>query len=249
VQLLEAGVILVAGLAAGAINAVVGSGTLITFPTLLALGYPPVIANVSNTVGLAPGSFAGAWGYRRELTGQRARMVALGIAGTLGGLVGGLLLLNLPESAFRAIVPALIGIACVRVVIQPWLTRWLGVRPNKPAHGGPLLQAGIFGSGIYGGYFGAGQGILMIAILALGTGDPLQRVNALKNFLAGCVNGIAAILFIFVADVDWAVAGLIGVGSIGGGFLGAAVGRHIPAPVLRGIIVVIGTVAIVGLLR
>ena len=214
---LDAVAILLAGLAAGGINAVVGSGTLITFPTLLALGYPPVIANVSNTVGLAPGSFAGAWGYRRELTGQRKRLLALGALAMIGGALGAVLLLTLPESAFRTIVPALIGIACVLVVVQPWLTRRLGTREGRPAHGGVLLSAGVLGTGVYGGYFGAAQGVLLIAVLALGTGEPLQRVNAVKNVLAGVVNGVAAVVFIAVTEVDWAVAGLIGVGSVAGG--------------------------------
>lgn len=246
--LLEATAILLAGLAAGAINAVVGSGTLITFPTLLALGYPPVLANVSNTIGLAPGSFAGAWGYRRELVGQRRRLMVLGVASALGGAAGAVLLLTLPESAFRAIVPALIAVACVLVLVQPWLTRRLGVRAEGPAHGGPLLASGILGSGVYGGYFGAGQGVLMIAVLALGTGESLQRVNAAKNLLAGFVNGVAAVVFIVLADIDWAVAGLIAAGSVAGGFLGASLGRRIPAPVLRGLVVVIGVVAVVTLL-
>ncbi len=245
---LDAAAILLAGLAAGTINAVVGSGTLITFPTLLALGYPPVVANVSNTVGLAPGSFASAWGYRRELVGQGRRLVVLGTMSVLGGLTGAILLLTLPATAFRAIVPALIGIACVLVVVQPWLTARLGVRPGRPAHGGPLLSTGIFGSGIYGGYFGAGQGVLMIAVLALGTGDDLQRVNAAKNVLAGVVNGIAAAVFVVDADVDWAVAALVGAGSITGGLLGASLGRRIPAPALRGLVVLIGVVALVALL-
>ena len=247
--LLDATAILLAGLAAGAINAVVGSGTLITFPTLLALGYPPVLANVSNTIGLAPGSFAGAWGYRRELTGQRHRLVVLAAMASIGGIAGAILLLTLPETAFRTIVPVLIALACVLVLVQPWLTRRLGVRSDRPTHGGPLLAGGILASGIYGGYFGAAQGVLMIAVLALGTGEPLQRVNAAKNLLAGFVNGVAAIVFILVAEVDWAVAGLIAAGSIAGGFLGASLGRRIPAPALRGLVVVIGVVAVITLLR
>src|SRR6187551_185358 len=137
-ELWEVAALLAAGIAAGAINAVVGSGTLITFPTLLALGYPPVLANVSNTIGLAPGSFAGAWGYRRELAGQRRRLTVLGITASLGAVTGAVLLLTIPESAFRAIVPALIGLACVLVLIQPWLNKQLGDRGDRPAHGGPL---------------------------------------------------------------------------------------------------------------
>ena len=245
---LDALLILLAGVSAGAINAVVGSGTLITFPTLLALGYPPVVANVSNTVGLVPGSFAGAWGYRRELAGQCRRLVVLGATALLGGATGAILLLTIPESAFRAIVPALIAIACVLVLVQPWLTRRLGDRPPRPAHGGPLLVVGIFASGIYGGYFGAAQGVLLIAVITLGTGETLQRANAAKNLLSGLVNGIAAVVFVIVADVDWAVAGLIGAGSIVGGLIGAKIGRRIPSPALRGLVVVIGLVAVVTLL-
>jgi len=248
VGLLDATAILLAGLAAGAINAVVGSGTLITFPTLLALGYPPVLANVSNTIGLAPGSFAGAWGYRRELAGQRGRLLVLGGVAVLGGITGAILLLTIPASAFRAIVPALIGLSCVLVLIQPWLTGRLGVRANRPAHGGPLLAAGILVSGIYGGYFGAAQGVLLIAVITLGTGETMQRANAAKNLLAGLVNGVAAVVFVLVADVDWAVAGLIGIGSVAGGFLGARLGRRIPSTVLRGLVVLIGLVAMVALL-
>lgn len=247
-ELLDALAILAAGVAAGAINTVVGSGTLVTFPTLLALGYPPVVANVSNTVGLFPGSFAGAWGYRRELRGQARRLVVLGIASVLGGLTGAILLLTLPDEAFRSIVPVLIGLACVLVLVQPWLTKRLGQRPDRPAHGGPLLVLGIFASGIYGGYFGAAQGVLLIAILVLGTGEALQRANGAKNVLAGLVNLVAAVVFVIVADVDWAVAGLIAVGAVAGALVGAALGRRIPAMALRVLIVLIGLTAIVSLL-
>jgi uncharacterized membrane protein YfcA len=247
VEALDAAAILLAGVGAGTINVVVGSGTLITFPTLLALGYPPVLANVSNNVGLVPGSVAGSWGYRRELVGQRRRLLVLGTMSAVGGATGAILLLTIPESAFRAIVPVLITIACVLVLLQPWLTRRLSARIDRPPHGGPLLASAIFGSGVYGGYFGAAQGVLLIAILALGTGEPLQRTNAAKNVLAGLVNGVAAIVFILFADVDWAVAGLIAVGSLVGGTLGASVGRRIPSPVLRGLVVVIGLVAVVTL--
>jgi uncharacterized membrane protein YfcA len=135
------------------------------------------------------------------------------------------------------------------VLIQPWLTKRLGVRANQPAHGGPLLALGILATGIYGGYFGAAQGVLMIAVIALGTGESMQRSNAAKNVLAGVVNGVAAIVFILVAEVDWAVAGLIGIGSIIGGFLGGSLGRRIPSPVLRGLVVAIGILAVVTLVR
>jgi len=248
VGLLDGVLIFVAGLAAGTMNSVVGSGTLVTFPTLLALGYPPVVANVSNTVGLVPGSFAGAWGYRRELTGQRGRLVRFGAASSVGGLTGGVLLLVLPEDAFSAVVPALIALAVLLVLLQPWISGRLAGMQERHAHGGPWLLLGVFLTGVYGGYFGAAQGVILIAVMALALTDPLQRLNAIKNVLAGLVNLVAAVLFLLVADVDLAVAGLIAVASVIGGLLGAKVGRRLPAPVLRGLIVVIGTAAVIALL-
>lgn len=238
-----------AGVAAGTINAIVGSGTLITFPVLLAVGYAPVVANVSNTVGLVPGSASGAFGYRRELRGQGGRLLRLGTASLLGGVTGGLLLLVLPASAFKAIVPALIALACVLVVIQPTVTRRLPRRPQQaPAHGGPLLLAGVYGAGIYGGYFGAGQGVLLIALLGLGLREDLQRINGAKNALAALVNLVAALLFIAVADVAWLPALLIAAGSILGGQIGAKLGRRLPPGALRGVIVVVGAIAIAKLM-
>ncbi len=257
-SLLEALAIVAAGITAGIINTVVGSGTLVTFPALLAVGYPPVLANVTNTVGLTPGSVAGALGYRRELAGQRRRLVILGAVSMVGGLVGGLLLLVLPEAAFRAIVPILIGLACVLVVLQPRLSRRVAARrearqartPSRRAHrdGGPLLHVGVLGSGMYGGYFGAAQGVLLIALLGVFLDEDLQRINAAKNVFAGLVNATAALLFIVVADVAWAAAGLIAIGATVGGLLGARIGRRLPPAVLRVVIVVIGVVAIVRIL-
>jgi uncharacterized membrane protein YfcA len=243
--------VLLAGTAAGAVNAIVGSGTLITFPVLLAVGYPPVLANVSNTVGLTPGSISGAIGYRAELAGQRARLVSLGVASVLGGLTGAVLLLTLPPGAFRAIVPVLIGISLVLVVIAPRLSSRLAAPPDAqapPARGGAALHAGVYGAGIYGGYFGAAQGVLLIGLLGLFLHEDLQRINAAKNVLAALVNGMAALVFVLVADVAWAAAGLIAVGSVVGGQLGASVGRRVPSPVLRALIVVVGVIAIVKVL-
>jgi uncharacterized protein len=246
---LEQVAVFAAGMAAGAINAVVGSGTLVTFPVLLAVGYPPVVANVSNTVGLAPGSASAAYGYRRELAGQRARLVRLGMASVSGGITGAVLLLVLPAGAFKAIVPALIALACVLVIIQPALTRRLRrLSGPPPIHGGPWLAAGVYGAGIYGGYFGAAQGVLLIAILGLGLHEGLQRINAAKNVLAGLVNLVAALVFIASAEVAWRPAMLIALGSVLGGQIGATVGRRLPAVALRGFIVVVGVAAMVKLL-
>lgn len=238
-----------AGVAAGAINAVVGSGTLVTFPVLLALGYPPVVANVSNTVGLVPGSLSGAYGYRRELAGQRDRLIRLGAASLLGSVTGALLLLVLPAAAFKAIVPALIALACVLVVVQPRLTERLRAgRGARPAHGGTLLPVGVYAAGVYGGYFGAAQGVLLIALLGIFLDEDLQRINAAKNVLAGIVNGVAAALFVFIADVAWLPALLLGVGTMVGGQVGARMGRSLPAAALRWVVVAIGLIAIAKLL-
>jgi uncharacterized membrane protein YfcA len=244
---LEALFVFVAGVGAGTINTIVGSGTLITFPTLLAVGYPPVLANVSNTVGLVPGSASGALGYRRELAGQLPRLARLGVASTLGGVTGALLLLKLPESAFKAIVPALIGLGCVLVVAQPWISRRLRPPDSAPAHGSMLVWGLVYLAGVYGGYFGAAQGVLLIAILGLGLAESLQRINAAKNVLAGLVNGVAAVVFILVSDVAWKAAAIIAAGSIVGGVIGASVGRRLPPPVLRGVVAVVGVIAIAKL--
>jgi uncharacterized membrane protein YfcA len=241
-----------AGIVAGTINTVVGSGTLFTFPVLLAFGYAPVTANVSNTVGLVPGSVAGAIGYREELKGQQRRAIPLATASVLGGIVGALLLLSLPASAFKAIVPAFIAIALVMIVLQPRLSRALAARRGRPRNSdrpGPIGTAATFGSGVYGGYFGAAQGILLLAILGLSLeGEDLQRINALKVVLAGLVNLVAGVVFIFSAHVAWLAAVLIAVGSTIGGVLGARYGRRLPPAALRALIVVVGITAIVRLL-
>lgn len=240
-----------AGIAAGTINTVVGSGTLITFPVLLGVGLAPVSANISNTLGLAPGSFVGAYGYRRELAGQRDRAIALGAASATGGVIGAVLLLTLPAGAFKAIVPVLILLALVLVVLGPRLSGWLDRTPHS-ASGKvtPLLWLVTLGTGIYGGYFGAAQGVLLMGLFGLLLAETLQRQNALKNVLAGLVNAVAAVVFVIAAtaQVNWAAAGLIAGGSTLGGLIGARVGRRLPPNILRGVIVVVGIVAIVKLL-
>ena len=251
-SLLEAVAILLAGVAAGTINTVVGSGTLITFPTLLAFGIPPVTANVSNTIGLVPGSISGAIGYRRELVGQRSRVLRLSVASLVGGLTGGVLLLVLPADAFEAIVPVLILLGCVLVVLQPRISAWVAARHDAaggiPHHGAWWVWPGVLLTGVYGGYFGAAQGVLLMAVLGIGVDESLQRLNAVKNVLAAIVNGVAGLLFIAVADVDWRVVALIAVGSVVGAQVGATVGRRLPGGVLRVFIVVVGVVALVSFL-
>jgi uncharacterized membrane protein YfcA len=245
----EIAAIAAAGMAAGAINTLVGSGTLITFPVLLAFGYSPVTANVSNTIGLVPGSAAGAFGYRRELEGERTRTLRFAVASVLGGITGAVLLLVLPEKAFEAIVPVFIAIALVAVVLQPRLDRLVAERrPPPDAHGTGLPRVLVYVAGVYGGYFGAAQGILLLGILGLALPDDLQRVNALKNVLAGVVNGVAALVFIAVADVAWGPAALIAAGSVVGAQLAARYGRRLSPQALRAVIVVVGIAAIVQLL-
>jgi hypothetical protein len=274
-----------AGIAAGTINVIVGSGTLITFPTLLAFNFPPVLANVSNNIGIIPGSVSGAYGYRAELAGQRDRILKLGSASLCGGLVGAILLLVLPADAFQAIVPVLICIALVMVVAQPKLATWVAARkagafktvgqaavgsgpvPGAPAGtatatavaldtakaastdaGGPLLWFLVFCTGVYGGYFGAAQGVLLIGLLGVALNDTLQRVNAVKNILAAMVNGIAAIVFIIVSHIAWGPAALIALGSVIGGQIGARVGRKLPPTAMRALIVCVGVAALIKLL-
>jgi uncharacterized membrane protein YfcA len=282
-----------AGVAAGTINAVVGSGTLITFPVLLSLGVPPVTANVSNTIGLVPGSFSGAWGYRRELTGQRDRLLRLGVASFLGGVTGAVLLLVLPANVFKAVVPVLIVAALILVVTQPRLARrFVGaaappvvepvavqsaetVDPAMMQPAGPVVAEAIgpavapevtarsryplgrhpvwllvlvFGTGVYGGYFGAAQGVLLVAIMGMLLDTNLQRVNGMKNMLAGVVNGVAGILFAILSHPNWVYVAIIAVGSTIGGQLGAHIGRRLRPMVLRGVIVVVGIAALIKFL-
>ena len=245
----QGGLVFVAGVAAGTINVVVGSGTLITFPVLLGVGLPPVTANVSNTLGLVPGSVAGAYGYRRELDGQRGRMLRLGAASALGGIAGAVLLLTLPSGAFKAIVPVLIVLALLMVVFGPRITAALSAGRHRPsASVTPLLWVLTFATGVYGGYFGAAQGVLLMGLFGMLLAESLQRQNALKNVLAGLVNAVAAIVFIAAAHLDWAAVGLIAAGSLLGGVIGARVGRRLSPAVLRAVIVVVGVTAIVKLL-
>jgi uncharacterized membrane protein YfcA len=246
---LHAIAIFAAGMVAGTINTVVGSGTLFTFPVLLAFGYAPVTANVSNTIGLVPGSASGAVGYRRELAGQRSRVLPLTAASLSGGVIGAVLLLSLPASAFADIVPGFIAVALVLIIFQPRLSAWLARhRPRNRSHrAGPVAMLGVLLGGIYGGYFGAAQGIMVLAILSLSIDDELQRLNAVKVVLTGLVNFVSGVIFIFVAHVAWPAAGLIAGGSILGGVIGARYGRRLSARVLRGVIVVVGIAAIVHL--
>jgi uncharacterized membrane protein YfcA len=233
----EALAILAAGFTAGGINTVVGSGSLITFPVLVALGYPAVQANVSNSIGLVPGGFSGTYGYRRELEGQERRTAILAAGTTVGALCGGILLLALPSKVFDVVVPVLILLAVALMAIRP--------APREHRTHGEHLTAGVTGAlltGVYGGYFGAAQGIILLSILRLCFDEHLQRLNAVKNVLATVANLVAALLFVFAADPAWGAAGLIAGGSIAGAQVGARYGRRLPQEWLRRIVIVGGTI-------
>ncbi|MCZ2861219.1 sulfite exporter TauE/SafE family protein [Blastococcus sp. VKM Ac-2987] len=244
-----------AGFAAGGINAVVGSGTLVSFPVLLAVGLPPVTATISNSLGLVAGNISGSIGYRRELSGQRRLLLRLLPASVLGALTGAFLLLSLPAAAFAAIVPVLIGLAVVLVVLQPLVQRSLPARPDEgtapPVRGGRLAAcfAGAYFTGTYGGYFAASQGVLQIGIFGLLLREPLQRLNAIKNVLTLAVNTVAAVAYVVVATdrIDWWAAALLSLGSLPGAAVSSRYGRRLPVAVLRTAIVVLGLVAIVVL--
>jgi hypothetical protein len=220
---------------------------LITFPTLLAAGYEPVVANVTNTLGLVPGSVSGAVGYRRELAGQRSRVRRLGVYSFVGGITGATLLLVAP-GVFEDVVPVLILVACALVVVQPRLRRWQEARGRAHAHGGPVLALTVYATGVYGGYFGAAQGVILLALLSVFLDDDWQRLNGLKNVLAGLVNGVAALVFVVFGHIAYGAAAILAVGAVAGGQLGATVGRRIPGEVMRVLIVVVGVSVAVKLL-
>jgi len=240
--------LLVAGVAAGTINTIVGSGTLITFPTLLFFGFPPLVANVSNTIGLVAGGLTGIHGYRRELVGQGDVLRRLMPLSFFGAMVGALLLLWLPPAAFAAIVPVLIALALVLVLLGPRLKTWAASRhPDVESRGQRvLLTVGVFGAGVYGGYFGAAQGVLMVGLMSALMTISLQRINGLKNVLVTVANAVAAVIFILVARdlIDWSVVALIALGALAGGYIGARVGRRLSPVILRGVIVTVGVLAI-----
>jgi uncharacterized membrane protein YfcA len=251
-------VICLAGVGAGAINAVVGSGTLITFPTLVALGYPPVTATMSNAVGLVAGGISGTWGYRRELSGQWDRLRWQIPASLLGAGLGAWLLLHLPEKVFVAVVPVLLIGALILVVVGPRIQAWARKRSDAAGRSAEVVSPGrmaavvaaTFVVGVYGGYFTAAQGILLIGLMGALLPESMQRMNAAKNLLSLLVNIVAAAAYTLVAfdRISWLAAGLIAVGSLAGGFLGAHYGRRLSPGALRIIIVIIGLIGLYRLL-
>ncbi|SNC59703.1 hypothetical protein SAMN05445756_0121 [Kytococcus aerolatus] len=264
----ELGLVLLAGLFAGTINTIVGSGSLVTFPLLVWLGLPPVQANITSKLGIVPGGLTGTWGYRRELAGTRHLLPGLLVASAVGGLAGALLLLVLPAEAFDAVVPVLIAVAGVLVATQPMVKRRLAARARSvgtrsstdasvETRVGERVRAtgwlvpGAGAVGVYSGYFGAAQGVLYMAVMGLTTSAGLQQQNALKNLTALVSNAVSAVVFVVVSrgSIDWAVAGVLAVGALLGGLVGARIGRTLPPAVLRGVVLVICVVALWDLLR
>jgi uncharacterized membrane protein YfcA len=247
-----------AGFGAGVINALVGSGTLITFPTLVALGYPPVTATMSNAVGLVAGNVSGTWGYRAELSGQWDRLRWQIPASLVGAVLGAYLLLHLPEKVFIRIVPVLLVLALVLVVAGPWIQSWARRRAEEagrsPEHITPARMAvlvfGTFAVGVYGGYFTAAQGILLVGVMGVLLPESVQRMNAAKNLMTLVVNVVAAVSYTLVAfdRISWPVAGVIAVGSLFGGWIGARYGRRLSPNALRATIVVVGLIGLYRLL-
>ena len=225
-------------------NAAVGSGTLVTYPLLLAYGLPPVVANGTNTTGIAPGNVVGAWSYRTQLVGRRSTIVKLTAVILVGAMLGATLVVALPSTVFESLVPWLILVACALVLAQPWITRTLlarGVDPTRLPR--RTLVPVLLGIGVYAGYFGAAQGILLIAALTTLFDADLQRSNAVKNVLQGVSNGGAGIVFAVAGLVNWPAAIAVGLGAAVGGSLGAPFARRLPDAALRGIIVGIGVIA------
>ncbi|WP_109394852.1 MULTISPECIES: sulfite exporter TauE/SafE family protein [Mycobacteroides] len=247
-----------AAFGAGAINVVAGSGTLITFPTLIAFGYPPVVATMSNAIGLTVGSMTGVWGYRRELSGQWPRLKWQIPAVLIGALIGSFLLLHLPEKTFVTIVPVLLILALVLVVVGPRIQAWARRRSEAQGlsadHVPPgrmaALTGGNFLVGIYGGYFTAAQGIMQIAVMGALLPESMQRMNAAKNVLAMITNIVAALAYTIVAfdRVSWTAAGIIAAGSFAGGLAGARWGRKLSPGALRVVIVAVGLIGLWRLL-
>ena len=235
-----------AGFLAGAVNAVAGGGTLITFPVLLAIGLPAITANTTSAVGLLAGYASGSVAYRHELAGQGPRIRGVLVAALLGGIVGAFLLLLTPGSFFRVFVPALVLLSCGLLAVQPLLASRLAVRQGKDHSWSVRVAVGL--AAVYGAYFGGGLGVLLLAVLGLLIADGLQRLNALKVLLSLVINVVSALLFIVTGNVDWAAAGLLAVGALLGAVVGVRVARRLPPTLIRTAVVVLGIVVAVVLI-
>ena len=250
---LELFAVLAAGFGAGIFTSTVGVASLLSFPVLVAIGLPPVVANASNTVGLTPGALSGSWGYRRELREQPRTTAAVLVTCAVGAVAGAVLLLALPASVFEAVVPWLILFTCLLVGAQPRISAWLRARhgdeaPEPRTAMSPATRLFATVTGVYGGYFGAGSGVMMMAVLGFGSNLEFRILNALKTLAILASNLVASVIFIAVAELDWTAVLLLAPGSIVGGYVGARIGRRLNPTVLRGLIVVVGVSAAVSML-
>lgn len=226
---------------AGALNAIAGGGSLLLFPALLAVGLPPLSANVTNTVSIWPGYVGTAVGYRTELVGQRRRVLVLSLTSLLGGTTGAVLLLTTPESVFATLVPVLVILASLLLALQNAVTRWVQRMPGSRGElHSPLLHVWLFLAAVYGGYFGGALGVILLAVLAVFLAGDLQRVNALRGVLSLLVNSVALVAFALFGPVDWLLVAIAAPASLLGGYLGARVARRLPVRALRTLIVVFG---------
>jgi len=245
---LSGGVLLaLAGFAAGAINAAAGGGSLVTFPALIAVGYPPLVANVTNNVAVSPGYATGAWGYRAELRGQRGRIVPLAAVSAFGSLVGVGLILVSSQQAFDGVVPFLVLAACALLAAQPAIGRKIGERTGEGERPGIVALVGQTLAAVYGGYFGAALGVAVLALLGTFLDDTLQRLNALKALLQLVIGVTAALGFVLLTPVAWGAVAIVGPASLAGGLVGARLAKRVSDRVLRGGIVAYGVVAAVWL--
>ncbi|MFI6926245.1 sulfite exporter TauE/SafE family protein [Nonomuraea spiralis] len=227
-----------AGLLAGVVNALAGGGTLISFPALMAFGYPSITASVTNAVALWPGYLGGVLGYRAELRGQRRRVVTLSAATTAGAAAGSALLLLTPGRLFDSLVPWLVTFASLALLAQPWLrSRFGGAAGQAPSR---LVYAGVFLGGCYGAYFNGGMGVLLLAVLGMFLHDDLHRVNAVRAALSLVISTVAVVAFALFGPVEWQAVAVVAPASLAGGFLGTRVARLMPPNVLRGVVVAFG---------
>ena len=251
---LEQLAVLAAGLGAGILTTTVGVASLLSFPVLVAIGIPPVVANASNTVGLIPAGLSGSFGYREELREHPRVTATVILTCAAGAVLGAALLLGLDPSVFEAVVPWLILFTCLLVGAQPWISRWLrrhhdASHPPAPRETmSPTTTFFAALTGVYGGYFGAGSGVMMVAVLALGLDLELRIINALKTLAVLSGNVVAGVIFLFAADLDWRAVVLLAVGSVVGGYVGARIGRKLPPTVFRVLVVAAGITAAVAML-
>jgi uncharacterized membrane protein YfcA len=245
--------VLAAGLGAGILTSTVGVASLLSFPVLVAVGLPPVVANASNTIGMTPAGLSGSFGYRRELREHPRITVLVLVLCALGSVGGAALLLALPPGVFEAVVPWLVLVTSLLVGVQPLVTQQLRRRRGADAPDrvrmSPVTAFWATLTGVYGGYFGAGSGVMMVAVLGFGLDLELRIVNALKTLAVMAANVVATVIFLFLADLDWVAIGLLAAGSVVGGYVGAHIGRRLPAAVFRTLIVVVGVTAAILLFR